>query len=292
MSCIIPSALRFCHFNIGGVKDYYIQHGFLKPDSKIKQEELLSKYEIAQENIAKILCSSNPHDVYFLQEVIHKDRPLIRELIKTKFTLFHKNTYNGFDTVIALNGERFKDAQDFSIEVNVKQLKKEATIVVAKDLITEQSIAFVSAHAPGFDFESSNLEQETQFGDTYCQAIITKLNEIAKGCIQIIGVDMNANPEKWQKRFDIFLKEGFKLVRLNEATNLNPQCKEVQREIDYVLVKIESLLSKNQSFIFDDQSTTIKAALTWDLTNNPSDHLPLVGRFTFLKEMSFNEGKS
>lgn len=77
-------------------------------------------------------------------------------------------------------------------------------------------MAFVSAHAPGFDLTKENLTiKETAEGDLYCRAIAEKLSRLSS-TIQIIGAYMNASPEIGGWRFKIF--KGLDLLRTNEIS--------------------------------------------------------------------------
>lgn len=280
MSCTINVSLHVCNYNMGNnVKDYISQRVFFCPHYQPKtQKDLIEEYEKIQTDAAMTLIS-NPCDVYFLQESVHKGRPLINLLLNKNFKIFHKQS-DSFDTVVALNETRFSEIKQYLVKTKTTNSfdNREATIIVTKDELMNQPTAFVSGHAPGFNFDLSDFAKETERGDSYCQDIVDKLDEVAQDCIQIIGIDMNTSPEKWQKRFDIFLKKGFQLKRLNKTTNVNPKALiDAKREIDFFLIKMPSLPNLSLSFQEDD----VISPLNWE--ENGSDHLPLKTKFIFKK---------
>jgi hypothetical protein len=159
-------------------------------------------------------------------------------------------------------------------------LKKDVAIATATELLSGRRITFVSAHVPGFDFTKEVSDEDAYNGDFYCQAILKKLSEIGNGNIQVIGADMNANPEKWSHRFQEFFDRGFRLYRKNSPTNVNPKdSREQMREIDFIFTKTSSIWQKIKSIFFStiQFETTIRNqnSIGWDMNVNASDHLPV-----------------
>lgn len=274
-----------CTYNIGSsVNDYYQLRKHLEPSIKItgeaEEDAFRSQYAEVQKSTASLL--TNKARAYCLQEVVDEERPLIRSLKEKNFEIVHSTQQPGFDTAIALDKERFKDITNHSIEVQITQgFNKDAAIATATDVLSREKITFVSAHVPGFDFTKEVTVEEASYGDIYCQAIAQKLAEIGSDTIQIIGADMNANPEKWNPRFQIFSKKGFKLHRTNSPTNVNSRdSRDQMREIDFLFTKTTtSIWQRIKSLFVSMRQVTISLkdenSIGWNVEDNASDHLPV-----------------
>jgi hypothetical protein len=280
------SHLNGCTFNMGAnVNDYFKHCKYHYPKLEIKsekeQEQFYANYAAAQEETGRLL-TSQLSDFLCLQEVVDMERPLIKSLEKKGFQVFHFEGNPTFDNVIALNQSRFKDITNHSIDVDISDtFKKDATIVTATDIVTGQRMTFVSAHVPGIDLAKSAIDgNEAAAGDNYCSAIVHKLSKIATGTIQIIGADMNANPEKWNPWFEIFAKQGFQVLRSNSSTNVNPNDSEYQeREIDFMFAKTSSIWQQTKSIVCSTFENKVKLIsdrpFGWNTSQNASDHLPV-----------------
>lgn len=277
------NSFSVCTYNIGSRADDYLflcthLDPSLKINSQKEETDFLDKYQTVQEQAAKLLTGKA--EVYCLQEVKNEERPLIKSLIERKFEIIHIEG-EVFDTAIALDKNRFKEITNHSIDVSDNlYCGKDVAIASATDILTGQRITFVSAHAPGFDFEKVNEKVATD-GDSYCHEIVQKLSEIGNSTIKVIGADMNAHPENWNPRFNIFADQGFTVHRQNSATNVNPNDSvEKTREIDFIFTKASPSIWQKIKSIFVSTfqfSATLKTEnpLGWDANKNASDHLPV-----------------
>lgn len=279
------SNFSICTYNVGSRVDDYFQlckhlDSSLSFKSKEEDDAFRSKYAVVQNRTTELL--TNKAEVYCLQEVGDEERPLIKSFKARNFEIIHLEGLPFFDTAIALDKNRFQDITNHSIDVQVnEEFKKDVAIATATDILSGQRITFVSAHAPGFDFTKKVNENDAAEGDFYCQAIVKKLSEIGNSTIQVLGADMNANPEKWNPRFQIFSNQGFQLDRKNSATNVNPKdLTDQEREIDFIFTKtISSIWQKTKSIFVStvQYKTAIKVedSIGWNANDNASDHLPV-----------------
>ncbi len=280
-----------CSYNMGTNQQDYAQKCTYY-DSQNKN------YDMVQQETSSALVGKAA--VYCLQEVRNTQRPLIKALQAQGFEIFRAPNSNPnfqFSAAILLDSKIFKDFDNQSFdemvcleEINgfARAYKKDGAIVSATHIASGQRITFVSAHVPGFDFDKPVTELEGKKGDLYCHLIADKLAEIANKSMQktfhVIGADMNANPEKWQPRFDIFSREGFAIHRTNAPTNVNPADQtNREREIDfvftnefYVIPTIYAIWEKFKSFFIETSyyEFLIKenSVLGLAAENNASDH--------------------
>ncbi|MGZ3632943.1 MAG: hypothetical protein ACXWM7_01260 [Parachlamydiaceae bacterium] len=274
-----------CTYNVGSRVDDYFQlcrhfDPSLSFKSKEDEENFRSKYEVTQNRTAELLI--NKAVIYCLQEVVDEERPIIKSLRERNFEIVHFKDLPYFDTVIALDKSRFKDITNHSINVAITPyFSKDAAIATATDILSGERVTFVSAHAPGFDLTKKPNDEDTAEGDYYCQKIVQELSDIDCGAIQIIGADMNANPEKWNPRFEVFSKEGFQVYRKNSPTNVNPNDSvEQAREIDFIFTKTTSSIWQKLKSILGsslqlDAAIRSENSIGWNVDDNASDHLPV-----------------
>lgn len=284
-----------CTYNMGSSfkgnpKDYYLLCKHLQPSLTFtttdQENDFRVQYDNAQRRTSELL--TNKAQVYCLQEVSVETRPLIESLKTKNFEIIHLGGIPHFDTAIALDKNRFKNIINHSIDIPIpssfnksRTFNKDVAIATATDTLTGERVTFVSAHVPGFDLTLPIItDKETSEGDFYCRAIVKKLSKIGKGTLHVIGSDMNANPEKWGPRFQVFSRQGFQLHRTNSSTNVNPtEPKEQEREIDFIFTKTTSIWQKIKSiFVSTVQfKTTIKNenSIGWNEKDNASDHLPV-----------------
>lgn len=280
------SLFKVCTYNLGSsTGDYFQLCKYLDPQlafkSREEEEQFRKKYDATQHETAKLL--QDTADVYCLQEVADTKRPILKTLESKEFQVVRCDQVDIFDSAIVLNTKRFKNITNHSINVSItKHFKKDAAIATAFDIVTGQRVAFVSAHVPGFDFTKNQVDKtEAAEGDLYCRAIANKLNQIGTCAIQIIGADMNANPEKWSARFQTFSQKGFRILRTNGNTNINTKDPiHREREIDFIFTKtITTLWKRIKSIFFSTFSNSSKIidnkVLGWDPKINASDHLPI-----------------
>ncbi len=275
-----------CTYNLGArADDYYQLCKYLQPDLAFKSAEeekaFRARYAATQETTTLLL--RDHAEVYCLQEVGDTKRPMITALQWLGFEVVYLRGDRAFDTAIALDTRRFKDITNHSIDVRINgRFKKDAAIATAIDIESNQRIAFVSAHAPGFDFTKANVDpEEAAEGDLYCQKIADKLSQVGDCAIQVIGADMNDNPEKWNARFQIFSNRGFQVLRTGSSTNVNPKdAVHQEREIDFIFTKTHPSIFQRIAAIFFSTLQYSAAIypiqpLRWDATVNASDHLPV-----------------
>jgi hypothetical protein len=239
--------LRVCSYNIGRDSGEYCNLLRCRdPDFKdiedpeFSQSKIEERSKEAERQAAQLLEGQT--DVYCLQEVISEDRTLIDFLKKKGFTIIHLLGKEIFDTVIALDPLRFKNIQNFSFNLSSDEnILEDVAVAQAVDIKSNQLVVFTSAHVPGFNFQSLN-QREMKRGEISCEKIIQKLSSINQNAIQVIGADMNANPEVGGQRFEIFSKAGFQLNRCNLPTNVNPRdTVHQEREIDFIWTKMPQL---------------------------------------------------
>jgi endonuclease/exonuclease/phosphatase family metal-dependent hydrolase len=246
----MSSNFTVCTFNMGAsVDDYFQLCRYLKPDLKLASRDedaaFKTKYQVVEKATKK--CFLQHHiDVYCLQEVGSGDRPLIKSLKKKGFHLVHFEGSDIFNGLIALDANLFQEVKNHSTEIELNEFfKKDVAIATAADTVTGKRIAFVSAHVPGFNFINEDLSEEAADGDRYCKKIVKVLSKIEACTWQVVGADMNSNPEVWNKRFKTFTEHGFQTLRTQSPTNVNPRDSAHQkRELDFLFVKVEPQSSR------------------------------------------------
>jgi exonuclease III len=258
----------------------------------INDNQFEEKYVEIQKSTAQLL--KNEAEIFCLQEVMEENRPLVKALTEKGFKIVHFKNEKGFQTAIALSQDRFKDIVDHSFAVDIaKNFKRDVAIATATDKISGQKFTFVSAYVPGFELEKIYFSpKDTNEGDLYCKEIVKKLSQI--GNHMIIGSDMNANPEKWMPRFEIFSENRFQLHRTNATTNVNPYSDKLkQREIDFIFTKtitIFSVWQKIKSLFFStiqcNASINPIKPIDFNVEHNASDHLPIFVKVDFKKNIS------
>ena len=279
------SQFSVCTYNMGSrVDDYFQFCKHLDPSLSFKSQEEESKfrlkYEATQTRTSELL--THTAKAYCLQEVVDENRPLINSLKSRGFRIVHLESPSYFDNAIALNTTRFKDIHNQSFDVQISpHFKKDVAMATATDIFSGERITFISAHAPGFDFTKEVRDMDAAEGDFYCEAIARKLSEIGHSTIQIMGADMNSNPEKWNPRFKILSRRGFQLFRTHSHTNVNPKdSTQQEREIDFILTKTTSSIYQKiksifiSSFQYNPSIKTVNA-LGWNVNDNASDHVPI-----------------
>jgi endonuclease/exonuclease/phosphatase family metal-dependent hydrolase len=297
-------SFRVCSYNLGtDDRDYNLLWSYLGK----KERDNSAEYAQAEKKVADLL--KEEADVYLFQEFDKSiadpqggppahttDRPLIQALLDKKFVFIQHRTKTQSseilletDAVIFLNPNRFEVERTQTYSIN-----RTTAVAIATDRVTKQRIAFVSFHAAGFNLTQTpeKLQQEVKdgngpaWGDEECQTLVDKLQELeSKSDVQILGGDVNASPEKWQNRFNIFTQQNIQVIRTNEPTAVNPKDSTYQeREIDYFFINksnvgkavswIQSLFSR---VIVDYQVTISKIAgfEEWSTENNASDHKPI-----------------
>lgn len=260
------SNFTVCTYNMGSNEgDYsnlrrHLDPSFNQHPRLIATDE--AEYNAAQNKTTDSLMGQA--DVYCLQEVIDENRPLIKSLKGANFQIINKpNVRGNFDCAIAVNTARFENITNLSTTIN----RQDVTIARATDITTKKEVLFVSAHIPGCMLENDTPvdADDASTGDNDCEQIMQHVAHIAGGCaVQIIGADMNANPEKWEPRFQKFTSRGFEVLRSNAPTNVNPNSRTYkERELDFIFVSPKA------------QATVTNAKpLSWNV-DNASDHLPV-----------------
>lgn len=282
---MIDTQFTVCTYNIGRIEDYLklckYRDSSYTIKSKEEDESFQKKYDRIQSETTKLL--EDQADVFCFQEVGKRTRPIIQTLQSKGFKIVHDEKYDEFDTAVALNTSRFKNITPHSFNIQLTDsFNKDVAIATAEDIQTHQSAVFVSAHAPGFNLSQATINRdEAADGDLYCKTIAHELSEMGTYAIQVIGADMNANPEKWNPRFQFFSHQGFQIIRTGSSTNVNPKDSTYQeREIDFIFAKTTQSIGQKIKSIF---STTIKNhvavkpfdPLGWDIEKNASDHLAI-----------------
>lgn len=301
---VAESTFRVCSYNMGKMADFrrlryfekgqqieaVTQFGGLPRMEDAEFQAFKQQYKRAEIFVRNQLQGAA--EVYCLQEVISERRPLITALRDDNYEIvsqYNMDSDERLGAVLAISKKRFIDIQNHSDmfhmiprQGNQGVIHKDVAIASATDRITGERVIFVSAHAPGFDF--TNVKQEdAAIGDAYCYAVIDRIEGLAPAALKVIGGDMNANPEIWQDRFDLFTKKGFSVLRTEQPTNVNPVIaksrvdeaelfrQHQEREVDFIFVS-----SKAQAC-----STRMRdPRLGFTSQNNASDHLAIVAEIT------------
>ncbi|MEC7839806.1 MAG: hypothetical protein VX777_07185 [Chlamydiota bacterium] len=309
----MSTQFNVCSYNMSSdERDYKLAIDHLYPKG-INEDQIPLRYEVAQEEVDKRLREEA--DVFLLQEFQQNifndqgppkytvDRPLINSLMNKKF-IFIQHHFNDSgdnilcttDAAIALNSNRFQLIQNLSISDN-------CAIALTTDKVTQERILFVSAHFRGFDLTKSAIELTREYqrnggprsGDDEVETVLKKLLSHENQCnLQIIGADMNCNPERWYNRFYKFVDRGFTTHRTGNPTALNSKDKEFQeREIDFLFSKhirrdqlsLEQRLFSSSITKYVVEKKILKEFEEWDIEKNPSDHKPIC--FTVIPKKSF-----
>lgn len=237
---------------------------------------------------------SHAADVLALQEVSGNERADIQEFMRAGFQIIRPPKKAEFatetDTAIAINPQKFDEIEDRSF---VDSTGHDFAIAVAVERESKKKIAFISGHIAGFNLEETDvnaLKADAASGDQAIENLIETIKEKCKDCETVlIGTDVNAIPEKYQDRFNLFTEAGFQLYRTNTATSnmsrtFSGHTASLQeRELDYIFLKkptnrLLSFLKK----LFGNEKVHVAKIIT-DRTNfslDPisisSDHLPIM----------------
>lgn len=216
---------------------------FNSKDTSDKRAEYTNEYQKKYSEIEKVVAERliPSAEVFCLQEVSTFNRPILQQFKARGFTIIQrKNQQPGetFETAIALDTHRFKNIQNFSFAFVGGG---DVACAKATDKTSNRDFLFVSCHIPGFDLnEVKDLQEkllqakeETEKakwqhqiqglvadGDEVCKAIVKQLQHIGAGCTVVIGSDVNAFPEIWKERFDVFTNAQFSVHRTQKPTNV------------------------------------------------------------------------
>lgn len=257
----------------------------------------------AESNAADQIFSNNQKpDVLFLQEVGDENRTLMTSVKTHNFTLARFDSGHGYDSLVALNPDRFENIVDYSCSLKQGDHKKDCAICVATDKQTHKRFVFASAHIAGFSYAltGEQLLVEANRGNEFCKNLLAKLEEIEKKekaanrpiDATVIGCDINASPEKLKGRFSLFTDKGFKVKRTGSATNVHfMDTADKVREIDYFFSKTKrNIWHKCKNIFKSSDKITVSAKsfsnFGFDMQNNMSDHKPIAGRVTIEEQKS------
>lgn len=282
-------SFKVCTYNMGSnIGDYHKLWRYSNPDraAQSKEEEgaFPQNYKNAEEYVAARL--KEQADVFCLQEVMLKNRPLVEALQARNFRIIHQANPRVRDCwrscVIALNQAVFEKIEDHSTVFEGDDI----AIAAAIHKHSGQRIIFVSAHAQGVTLEGSVEPKDAAEGDRYCQYITQKIDQLGPSILRIVGADLNASPEKWPHRFDPFVKGGFEVYRTHVFTNVNPDKPSFkERELDFILSKITPIQRGLFSLWSKQMEVTVKTLpykpLGWTTDTNASDHCPVLVQVDF-----------
>ena len=291
-----------CTFNVGSNHTDYLElYKHLNPDhimsfgTKIEEDSMKQFYEKIEGTVGKTLVGKA--DFYCIQEGGKKDRPFLKafdevltESGEKRYTIVHyvdpSSGATGFDAAVILDNERYTDVVNRSFLVkksnphNGERVTKDVAVVTAVDRITKQPVVIASIHTPGYDLSLSPVpEEESGYGVVFCEAVQEKLAELGKGRLQIVGADMNAKPEQEEMRFTAFTERSFTVLRSNASTDVNswksPTTGQVipERELDFLLVKDDSVVESDPMLAYQTKSTFSHIELEFDPITNCSDRV-------------------
>lgn len=275
----------------------------VQEDRKANEEA----YAIVQETTAERLITS-AYDVFCLQEVGVKNRPLLRQLETRNYTIINVSSAKTrgpasgaaepfFDTAIALSNTRYDIIENLSRNITFSfagrngdtEDTKDVAIVLAYDKLQQKNVAFVSAHIPGFSFDTQSktiLEAQQKAGDALGREIIRAMSTISNCDLKFIGADMNGNLTISPNRFNILQRGGFTTCSTGKTTNLDPMSQlpaNLKKEIDFIFVSLPSvfrIINWVKSFFittFKHHIETLPSAdITFDPSINASDHIPVI----------------
>lgn len=266
------------------INDYLYHYDKLSPDEPIS-EEIQNQYNTVSK-LAPQTLAKTAH-VFTLQEVPSNDREDIQALINNNFQIIRPNNKEFTDTAIAIDLQKFKDIENRSF---TPKQGESCAIAVATEKSSGKKIAFVSAHISGFNLEMPKemMKSAAESDDNHLKKLLQHINQECSDChTVIIGADVNASPEIYRDRFDIFKQEGFKTHRTNSPTQRMPanKTKLTHRELDYFFVRtnkqeenkfihfLKNLFSKDKVQI--EKIDLEKKPLELDPKSTPSDHIPI-----------------
>lgn len=286
-------AFSVCNSNLGSdANDYTNLCKYLDSNFTLASKEAANahsaKYQQLDAEAATALADQS--NVYCFQEVGSADRPILKELKTRGFEIVHFESKEGvFDTAIALDGKRFKHIQNDSIQLQLGNNENfDIAIATATERESGQQFTFVSAHPSGMCLHPVE-EDVAETGDNLCASLADYINSSFPNSILIMGMDMNASPETWSKRFDYFTNKGFSLHRTNEKTNVfPPRAPHEERELDYIFMKAverpltfwDRLWNVFKPIYSNWQLNMIPnpTQISWNVDTNPSDHIPIFAR--------------
>jgi len=318
------TTLRVCTYNIGARVNDYMENLKYNEDNyerEHKPEKDSTSYSQAQEKTGDLLTApwQRPH-IYCLQEVgpLDLDRPLINRLVAANFAIIHfEGAYR--DSVVALDRTRFSQIENHSFVSNFEN--RYVAVATAVDHLTGQSVVIASAHVPGFSYLGMKQDREygsdrgkdrAESGDAlFTRELIPMMNHLAEpNTLQIIGADMNADPEIWPARFeslenasfDRIEPDSFTNVHLNFAERDHPELK--TRKIDYLFTRVttfeKSILQRISeaiggiffaTFTMDESIFVDRDPLDgFNPECNASDHRPVYAEITYNRVPSWVEG--
>lgn len=298
-------SFKVCTYNMGtNMADYQLfrrweigEEAFEAEGVNYDRKSHDAAYEQAQNQMAEKLAAE-PVDVYLLQEVSDKERPLIKKLTEMGYSIAY-NDKN--DTAIALAPGRFRVfREEYLHEREGKRPGCDiATIITAQDNTTQKTVIFVSTHIAGFDLtiDKNAMAEQATTGDAYFRRLMTKLDEIEQESaydMTIIGGDINASPEIYNDRFNPVNERGFQTHRTGSPTAVNGNDdKYREREIDYFFSKslpswFDNLISAISAIFIGGIVTSIETS-SEDITTlrgQPSDHIPVFLSFKSEEQQS------
>jgi endonuclease/exonuclease/phosphatase family metal-dependent hydrolase len=295
-----PTNFTFCTWNAGTDEKDYLQLFENIDLETLNLEQKKSEREVLLVNTARVIAGLA--DVLALQEVSGNDRSDI-QIYNKDFEIIRppkngKPEYASFtDTAIAINPRKFNKIENRSFNVGFIG-ETQFAVAVANERVTGKKIAFVSGHIAGFNLEETNESQrknEAVGGDKEIEELINQLKIRCSDCdLVMIGTDINAIPEVYAHRFELFANAGFQLHRTENPTskmsrnrhNEIPKLKD--RELDYVFIKQEHKQNKFLSFLnnlFKKEKAYVTHLVVPDEINLkldprfcPSDHIPVFAR--------------
>jgi endonuclease/exonuclease/phosphatase family metal-dependent hydrolase len=325
-------SFNIVQFNMGADERDYIQllgkevtRNHLTPRFK---SQIIQVYDRCKYQQAKDLAEVA--DVLTLQEIRSDDGNNelgIQALREKGFQIIQRMRQNGQPEVemrvaIAINPKKFSSIDNRSLHYSTGQAHPvHVAIATAIEIATGKRVAFISMHASGFSLETTKNEEGVPVlgenaisladdGDQSVLETIYAIQETCKDCENIImGADMNAFPEIYKKRFDMFTDAGFTIHRTDKATNQLSRFGEFEvqtgaRELDYVFTstkvpsnKVGSKLMNFMRNLFRKETIHIKheAIIAPDSNGNEykldpisssSDHLPVLVKISHVFKKS------
>lgn len=273
----MTTVTRICTYNMGGTISDYMnliagtaeidpstpkgRRTDIRNELEGSKKTLEEGYRKAEDAAAGSLADAS-FDVFCLQEMGTRDRPLVRSLLAKNFTLIHVEERIGLNpgekdsqvfTAIALS-DRYTDVQNLSENIRYSYQErarkhrtkkkgdkgsegpeqeefvlkkyediKDVAIAVAYDTQLKQRVAFVSIHVPGMDFDNPTRPNTQEPGNALCEEIAKRIARIPKCSLKFIGADMNGTPEIAPERFRLLTSSGMALHRTESPTNVDPR---------------------------------------------------------------------
>lgn len=272
--------VRVCSYNMGSTsEDYQLLREYADPSFRLDRDDAAGKAAHEAKFLSVQTTASQSlvgrAEVFCLQEMNGKNRPLIESLERLKFQVVHANLKRPYCAIVL--STEFGNIENRS---GIIDGVKDFALVVATHLPSNKRIAFASIHVPGCSLEKAVTEGTAEEGDRHCESVLAEISKIKDVSLYFIGADINVDEEKWAHRFQLFQQGGFTTLRTHRITNVFPNSEHFrEKEIDYMFFREIHKFGFLPSFCKREPEVTLDADQDCPVTFNPetnaSDHIPI-----------------